>query len=380
MSATVLDSLPDRHCRKHLLGRNHGPGHLWCILRAAGWLLGFGTGAVLPLGAAPVFVNTTGPDGPGGAGGGVISFGVAPLGGPVNPGVPLYLPNNFNGRSDILINPGVGRTANLSVPNNTSSVLVGPWAPPLFLYNQQVGGGNVHGPFGSGEGVIYGETFGFKLADGGVPGGVSASYQILTWDATFQDPVGTAAGDWGTYIAMAGSVPLVQDVAVLALRTELRGPNLGVVEVPGLILAVERTGPATYNALALQDNLGGAATPMPGGWGIRINPATGRFLALAYNVFPFAIPAGETFTARVTATVIADPADIEFPTTGFRDLFAELDTDPGMQAFGGGPAPAPPSDWLFESVPVPEPSVLSLLLLGLGTRKLLGRRTWSDRA
>ena len=333
------------------------------VLRAAGRLLVLV--AVLPAVAVPVFQHTDGPDGPGGTGGGGIAFGVAPLGAPINPGAPTYLANNFNGRTDILINPGVGKTADLSVPNNTSSGLWLPWGPPFYHFNTQVGGGNANGPFGAGTAVIYGPTFGFQLQDGGTPGGVSASYQILTWDATFFDAAGTAAGGLGTYIAMAGTVPLVQDLALVALRTQLQGPHIGVVEVPGLILAVEKTGPGTYNALALQDGLGGAATPMPGGWGIQINPATDQFLALAYNVFPFAIPAGETFVARVTATVISDPSDINFPTDSFFDIFTEIDNGPGMQAFGGGPLPHPPSELLFTSSPVPEPGAVGVLLMGL---------------
>ncbi len=344
------------------------------VLRAAGHLLALWAGAILPAVAFPVFQHTGGPDGPFATGGGAIAFGVAPLGAPVNPGAPLYLANAFNGRNDILINLGTGLTADLSFPNNTSFVNSGPWGPPTYLYNTQVGGGNANGPFGAGTAVIYGPQFGFQLADGGIPGGVSASYQILTWDATFTDPVGTAAGGFGVYIAMAGTVPLVQDLASLALRVELSGPNIGVVEVPGLILAVERSGPTTYNALALQDNLGGAATPMPGGWGILINAATGQFKALAYNVFPFAIPAGETFVARITATAIADPASTEFPVDSFFDVFTEIDNGSGMQAFGGGPAPTPPSEWLFTSSPVPEPAAASLLLLGLAASKLLRRR------
>jgi hypothetical protein len=334
-------------------------------LRLAGRLLVLGAGAVLPAFAAPVFVNTGGPDGPVGLGGGGISFGVAPLGGPISPGAPLYLANNFNGRSDILINPGVGLTANLSIPNNTSSVLSGPWGPPLNLFNTQVGGGNVNGAFGAGAAVISGPTFGFQLKDGGIPGGISASYEILSWDATFFDAAGTAAGGLGTYIAMAGTVPLVQDLALVALRTQLGGLGIGVIEVPGLILAVEKTGPGTYNALALQDGLGGAAMPMPGGWGITINPATDQFLALAYNVFPFAIPPGETFVARVTATVISDPSDINFPTDSFFDVFTEIDIGPGMKHFDGVSAPPLPSEMLFTSTSVPEPGEFALVA-GLG--------------
>lgn len=336
--------------------------HAW---RAATGSLAFALGTTIAAFAVPVFQHTGGPDGPGGIGGGAIAFGVAPLGAPLSPGAPTYLANNFNGRADILTNPGIGLTADPSIPNNTSFVVGAPWGPPTYLYLTQSGGGNVHGPFGAGTAVIYGPTFGFQLADGGIPGGVSASYQIMSWDATFTDAAGSGAGTLGNYIAMAGTVPAVQDLALLALRTQLQGPNIGVVEVPGLILAVERTGPATYNALALQDGLGGAAMPMPGGWGIKINPVTGQFLAMAYNVFPFAIPAGETFVARVTATVYADPADLHLPFDSFFDVFTEIDIGPGMQAFGGGPAPALPNNMLLTGTEVPEPTAMALVLMGL---------------
>lgn len=316
--------------------------------------------------AVPIFNSTAGPDGPLGTGGAGIAFGVAPLGAPVSPGAPTYLANNFNGRADILTNPGIGLTASPIIANNTSEIASGPWPPggPLFLF--QVGGGNAAGPFGAGGAIISGPQFGFALSDGGVPGGVSASYEIMTWDANFTDAAGSAAGTVGTYIAMAGTVPLAQDLALLALRTELSGPNIGVVEVPGLILAVENAGAGTFNLLALQDGLGGAATAMPGGFAIIVdNVATGAFRALAFNAFPdlgaidgLAIPAGETFTARVTATVYADPADIEMIDPLLHlDLIAEAEASQGATF---------PSNSLFtQTIPVPEPATAAMLLLGL---------------
>lgn len=276
----------------------------------ASWTLGVAV-CLFPISAiaAPVFT--------GGVGG--ISFGVADLGPPVSPGAPLYLLNNFNGRNDILINPGLGLTADLSIVNNTLSTGAIPFGPGQFLWAAQVGGGNLNGPFGAGGAVIRGDRFGYTLADGGIPGGFSASYQIMSWDAGFADPIGSPVGTIGTFIAMKGTVPLVQDVALAALRTQLIGPNIGVVEIPGMIVGLERTGPLSFLPVLTFDL--GVPGALPMGWGGAVivdNIATGAFRALIYSVLPdlgvidgLAIPAGEVFTARVTATTIADPSSFE---------------------------------------------------------------------
>jgi hypothetical protein len=326
--------------------------------------------------AVPIFNSSAGPDGVLGTGGGGISFGVAPWL-PIFPGAPTYLANNFNGRTDILTNPGVGQTADPVIANNTSSVVVGPWLPGGGVFNVQIGGGNVWGPFGAGAAAVNGPNFGFDLSDGGIPGGVSTSYQIMSWDANFTDAAGSGVGTLGTFIGMVGTLPLVQDLAILALRTELSGPNIGVVEVPGLILAVERTGALTYAALALQDGLAGAATAMPGGFAIAIDAPTGAFAAVAFNVFPdlgaidgLAIPAGENFTARATATVYADPADVNgFPAQSFFDVFTELDITP----FPNSPPVTLPNQILIGS-DVPEPATIVLVAIGAIGVALCARR------
>lgn len=303
---------------------------------------------------------------------GGISFGVAGLGAPVSPGVPTYLLNNFNGRTDILTNPGIGLTANPVVANNTSSTGTVAWGPGQFIYNIQNGGGNVNGPFGQGAAVVTGPQFAYRLADGGVPGGVSSSYEIMSWDANFTQGAAALAGTTGTYITMGGRVPLNQDLAMISLRTRIIGNTIGQIEVPGLILAVERTGPATYATVALQDTINGGAgaLAMGGGWAIIIdNAATGAFRALAYNAFPdlmdgvlngVAIPAGEVFTARVTATVYADPASI--------DMLDPLDfqnNDLVAQALlNGGGTPFPVNPLFTQGENVPEPATLMLALIG----------------
>jgi hypothetical protein len=160
---------------------------------------------------------------------------------------------------------------------------------------------------------------------------------------------------------------------MISLRTRIIGNTIGQIEVPGLILAVERTGPATYATLALQDNINGGAGAlgMGGGWAIIIdNIATGAFRALAYNAFPdsmdgvllngVAIPAGEVFTARVTATVYADPASIDM-----LDPLAFENNDLLTQAIlNGGGTPFPTNPLFTQGENVPEPATLMLALIG----------------
>jgi hypothetical protein len=318
-------------------------------------LVAAGLQAVSTATAAPIFT--------GGVGG--ISFGVADLGPPVNPGAPLYLLNNFNLRNDILINPGLGLTADLSIPNNTLSVGPVAFTPGQYVWAAQVGGGNANGPFGKGLAIIRGDRFGYYLQDGGIPGGISASYQILSWDASFIDPVGSPVGTIGTFIAMKGRVPLVQDLALASLRTQLLSPALGgAVEIPGMILGLERTGPLTFAPVLISDTLVGPAMPW-GGAVIVDNAVTGDFRALIYTVFPdlgaidgFAIPAGAAFTARVTATTIADPSDFEFFMPD-----PILDADLFTAAFNLNGVPFPNNPLFTPIRAVPELGALALAVV-----------------
>jgi len=335
--------------------------------------------------AVPVFNSSSGTDGINGNGGGEIAFGVSPWGLPLDPGAPTYsVLNAFNLKNDILTNPGIGQTANPVMANNTSSVIVPPWLPGGGMFLSQFGGGNAAGPFGTGKVLVTGPKFGFSLSDGGLPGGVSTSYEVMSWDANFTDAAGSAPGSVGTFITMAGSVPLVQDLALVSLRTELVGAAFpgGSAELPGLILAVERIGLgntlADFNILALQDNVNGGdgATAMPGGYAVLIDGA-GNFSALAFNAFPdnldgaidgVAIPAGTTFTARVTATVYSDPSTLELI-----DPFSNPALISAAEAQQGTPFP---TNLLFEQVaPVPEPTALYLAMIGaLGLAPLRRRR------
>jgi hypothetical protein len=307
-------------------------------------------------------------------GNGVISFGVANIAGPVGAGVPTYLANNFTGRNDILLNPGIGQSAYATIANNTTSIGPVAWGPGQFIFNVQNGGGNINGAFGSGAAAIVGGQFGYRLADGGIPGGTSASYEIMTWNANFTQAGAAALGTTGTYITMGGFLPANQDLALVSLRTKLVGNSIGVVEVPGLVLAVERGLGNTYSTVAIQDNFNGGAgaTAMPGGWATIIdNAVTGKFRAVAYNVFGdlglldgLSIPNGEIFTAQITATVFADPASVE--------MFDPISVDNAdLLALAlnssGTPVPFPTTPLLDHQNPdnVPEPASIALVLIGL---------------
>jgi hypothetical protein len=317
--------------------------------------------ASIPVTASAVSVFT------GGVGG--ISFGVANIGAPVGTGTPTYLPNNnFPGRSDILLNPGIGQSAYATVANNTSSTGSIPFGPGQYVYNTQIGGGNVNGPFGSGSAAIGGGLFGYSLADGGIPGGTSASYEIMTWTANFTQVGAALPLTTGTFITAGGFLPENQDLALVSLRTKLTGSTLGAIEVPGLILAVERGAGNSYNYLALQDNNNGGlgATAMPGGWAVKIDDiVTGKFRAMAYNTFPFAIPNGELLTAQITATVFADPAHFDmFDPLAFEnnDILFDAIANGGNGIIN----PFPVTPLLNQQDPanaVPEPAAVSLLLI-----------------
>ncbi len=264
-----------------------------------------------------------------GANGG-MAFGVAPWVGAPNPGTPLYINNTLNGRNDLLTNPGIGQSAASTIFNNTFQVpAVGPsvaWGPGQFIFGSHCCSTNVHGPFGSGAAIITGPQFGFRLADGGTAGGVSTSFQHLIWEASFTQ-VGNniLAGNVGNFIAMSGRLPQDQDLVMMSLRTQLQGlDNVagGNVEMPGLVLLAENlNGPGNLVGLAIQDENAvqiPGVVPMGGGWAIILNQAAGTFRALAWNTLPdlgaldgVAIQNGDTFTARMAATIYADPASVE---------------------------------------------------------------------
>ncbi len=296
---------------------------------------------------------------------GDLVMGVAPYGGAPNVGGPTYIANNFTGRNDILTSPGLGTlggylTASPVVANNIFSV--GPVATPIA--GTQIGGGNGSGNFGEGVGVNAGDAAGFILADSG-PGGGSASYMIMSGDATYTNvnvavPAGTA---YGSYIAIGGFVPLVGNADVASLKVHYSDSDgvfgAGGIDAPQEVLAISRNGAGAgignYNIVTIGGIAGGNAAL------ILDNGVTGAFRALAVDsaALPAALPVGDIITVLWTLTVYSDPASIDTI-----DLSQDLLNLTGPL----------PTDLFVASTTVPEPGTPLLIGSGLAAAWLYRRR------
>ena len=293
----------------------------------------------------------------GGTGG--ISFGVAPYGAP-QPGIPTYIANNFTGRVDILTSPGgTFQTASPVIANNTSSSGI----VALPRYQFQFGGGNVHGAFGAGEVLLTGTAVGFALEDSN-PAGGSASYAVASAISSFTNAV-AYNGPFGTYLAIAGELPVAGTAGVAAIRTHITSPNaaspfFGIagagIELPELVLANSRGVGPTYSGVAIGGTTGTKAAL------ILDNGALGLFRGIAINNLSFNIPAGDTFTAVSTLTVYADPMAIDL-IDPFDPFNADLLTAAGDSL---------PSESPFGFAQVPEPN--SLVLASIGCVLLVRKR------
>jgi len=305
---------------------------------------------------------------------GAISFGVAPYGGAPNVGGPTYIADNVTGRNDILTSPGLGTlggylTASPVIANNIAS-----YGGALPLFAGQVGGGNGAGPFGSGFVSNLGSQVGLALTDSG-PGGGSASYAIAAGNISYTVagaaiPVGS---NFGAYLSMAGSVPLVGNADVEALRVHISDTagvfGAGGTDLPQLVLAISRNGAGAgignYNIVTIGGAAGGNAGL------ILDNGVNGSFRALAVDnqALAAALPVGDILSISYCLTAYADPANL--------DTF-----DPGLSLDLlnlTGPLP----DISLVSTPgaVPEPASIGMMavallsLVGFRTsRRLMGRR------
>lgn len=228
---------------------------------------------------------------------GVISFGVTGYGLP-QPGVPTYIANNFTGLNDILSSPGgTFLTANPSVGNN---ILSGLNIVPMM--GVQLGGGNVNGPFGSGNISITGPNVSFGISDV-VAGNGSASYGIGTWDATFKTGV-LGVNNFGAFLSIAGNLPALNSAGVASLQIHLfdtAGTFGGGVDLAPMVLAnslvgFDGFGVPIYSFVAL----GGSGAAM-------LADAFGNYRGLSIDNLG-ALPAGDTVSAKVTLTIYADPS------------------------------------------------------------------------
>jgi hypothetical protein len=295
--------------------------------------------------AAPIFVG----------GSAVVSFGVSDYGGgaQVNPS---YLFNNFNGLFDILATPGgTFELANPVVGNNISSF--GPL--PLGVNFMQVGGSNALGSFGKSTISMSGTDIRFNISDL-LPASGTVSYGIGSMLANFKEPTGYS-GTFGSVISFGTSLPSVGSAVVASVRTRLSSGNaaspfFGGVDLPQLVLAAARVGPATYSFVAL----GGAGAAL-----IIDNAAAGALRGIAVNNAPVVIPKGDMFSAASTITIMADPSSMS-------DIFVT----PDLLTAAGANLP----DALIVRASAPEPS--AWLLMGTALAGFVGycRRQRSVRA
>ena len=236
--------------------------------------------------AQAVLINT-------GGGTGAIVFGVASIGGPGNPGAPVFISNNFTGLQDILVSPGNGwLTADTSIPNNIqehSGFLPG--------FGVRIGGGNANGPFGFGAAAINTNGgVGFAISDT-APAGGSGSYLIAS-SITQYSSVGATIGTVGAGLGIAGRLltPLSSMAVSLTIHvSDTAGVFNGVVSPP-MVLAV-----------------GGGLNDVVSGdfWATQFNGLTGDFAGLAFDTTPILnIPDGDILTVRTTLTAIGDPSTL----------------------------------------------------------------------
>jgi len=222
-------------------------------------------------------------------------YGVAEYGGPPNNAAPTFIPNNVTLRNDVLTSPGGGfLTADTTIPNNIAQT--GPNIPlPLFSY--EIGGGNIHGPFGASANLITGPNIGFTLKDFTLGGG-SASYTISSWTANFTAGANGFNGPLDTFLLVAGG---------------LVGGAGGSADAVSLVTSYSVNGanPTLFTPLVLAAAGNGNHNAVGGRAAVAYGPGNNSFFGFAFDSANVQLNAGDTLTAVTTLTAIADPASIE---------------------------------------------------------------------
>jgi hypothetical protein len=272
--------------------------------------------------------------------GGVSStvYGVSPYGGAPQV-APSFIFNNVTGFNDILASPGGGfLTAAPTVPNNILQTgIVG-----VPFYSFQVGGGNGNGPFGAGQTLVSGVRTAFALSDAALC--CSASYIVSSWTSNLLVTPGGWAGDLGTFLSIAGSLPAPTSAVAVSLISHYYINDVYQGTTTPLILAMARNG----NFQATGDV--GAAIVMDG---------FGQYRGLAVNSLPSFLPvAGNVVKVVSTLTAIADPSSVSASTP-------DLSLLPGVTL---------PTALAQVSGAVPEPASWAMLITGFGLVGAIARR------
>ncbi len=221
-------------------------------------------------------------------------YGVAEYGGPPI-ATPTFIPNNVTLRNDVLTSPGGGfLTADTTIPNNIAQTGLN---IPLPLFSYEIGGHNVHGPFGASANLITGPNIGFVLKDFALGGG-SASYTISSWTANFTAGANGFNGPLDAFLLVGGG---------------LVGGAGGSADAVSLVTSYSINGaaPTLFSPLVLAAAGNGNHNAVGGRAGIAYGPGNNSFFGFAFDSANVALNAGDTLTAVTTLTAIADPASIE---------------------------------------------------------------------
>lgn len=239
-----------------------------------------------------------------------------------------YIPNNFNGLTDILTSPGgCYLTADPVIPNNIRESL---GILPFSYF--AAGGRNGFGAFGSAATGISGPAIGFSLTNVNPDGIGAASYTIASWTSTWVENVGYN-GAIGAWLAAGGTFGSPVSAGASSLRVRVQSAGLGVVDFGKLVLAPRANGPC----FGINGIVSCAGNAWVGG-------------ALTWQNVN--IPQNDVLTVFATLTAIADPMQMEIfhlsdlDPNFLQDLINQQGPLPGVAQVTGDPTLVPePGTW-----------------------------------